>query len=417
MSDDSLKRRQLRRHKALATGLFFLMMVIYALTTWLMRAHPAPWQGYVNAFAEAGMVGALADWFAVTALFHYPLGIRIPHTNIIENSKNRIGSNLGNFVVDNFLNGATIRPYLEKMRLSPYAADWLGKQKNKDLLLHEATQMLQDVLQKLDDDTAAGFLARKGRELLESLDVPALAGRTLRYFLNKKEEQPLITLLAAKVGQFIAENEALVRQRVKKESYFFIPGFVEDKLAEKIANGLMSYFEEIATDPDHRIREEITAQLYELAHQLETAEKWKTRFAALQTDLLSEERIAGYTLKAWLAFKEKASEELAQPDGPLARYLSNSLDELAHKLQTDEGMQQKIDSWLRVQAYQLVLRHGQKAGALIENTVSGWEGKDLSNKLELEVGKDLQFIRINGTLVGGLVGLVIYVVTVLVGGS
>lgn len=417
MSDDSLKRRQLRRHKALATGLFFLMMVIYALTTWLMRAHPAPWQGYVNAFAEAGMVGALADWFAVTALFHYPLGIRIPHTNIIENSKNRIGSNLGNFVVDNFLNGATIRPYLEKMRLSPYAADWLGKQKNKDLLLHEATLMLQDVLQKLDDDTAAGFLARKGRELLESLDVPALAGRTLRYFLNKKEEQPLITLLAAKVGQFIAENEALVRQRVKKESYFFIPGFVEDKLAEKIANGLMSYFEEIATDPDHRIREEITAQLYELAHQLETAEKWKTRFAALQTDLLSEERIAGYALKAWLAFKEKASEELAQPDGPLARYLSNSLDELAHKLQTDEGMQQKIDSWLRVQAYQLVLRHGQKAGALIENTVSGWEGKDLSNKLELEVGKDLQFIRINGTLVGGLVGLVIYVVTVLVGGS
>lgn len=417
MSDDSLKRRQLRRHKALATGLFFLMMVIYALTTWLMRAHPAPWQGYVNAFAEAGMVGALADWFAVTALFHYPLGIRIPHTNIIENSKNRIGSNLGNFVVDNFLNGATIRPYLEKMSLSPYAADWLGKQKNKDLLLHEATLMLQDVLQKLDDDTAAGFLARKGRELLESLDVPALAGRTLRYFLNKKEEQPLITLLAAKVGQFIAENEALVRQRVKKESYFFIPGFVEDKLAEKIANGLMSYFEEIATDPDHRIREEITAQLYELADQLETVEKWKTRFAALQTDLLSEERIAGYALKAWLAFKEKASEELAQPDGPLARYLSNSLDELAHKLQTDEEMQQKIDSWLRVQAYQLVLRHGQKAGALIENTVSGWEGKDLSNKLELEVGKDLQFIRINGTLVGGLVGLVIYVVTVLVGGS
>jgi len=415
MSDDSLKRRQLNRHKALATGLFFLMMAIYALTTWLMRAHPAAWQGYVNAFAEAGMVGALADWFAVTALFHYPLGLRIPHTNIIENSKQRIGSNLGNFVVENFLNGATIRPYLEKMQLSPYAAGWLSKQKNKDLLLHEATLMLQDVLNKLDDATATSFLSRKAGELIDTLNVNALAARTLRYFLDKGEQQPLITLLAAKVGQFIAENEEMVRQRVKKESYFFIPGFVEDKLAVKIANGLMGYFEEIATDPNHRIREEITTQLYEVAFQLETAEKWKTTFSKLKAELLSPERLEGYALKAWHAFKEKLSEELAQPEGPLQRYLSNSLDELAQKLQTDVDMQQKIDSWLRVQAYQLVLRHGQKAGALIENTVGGWEGKDLSSKLELEVGKDLQFIRINGTLVGGLVGLVIYVLTVLLG--
>lgn len=416
MSDDSLKRRQLRRHKALATGLFFLMMAIYALTTWLMRAYPAAWQGYVNAFAEAGMVGALADWFAVTALFHHPLGLRIPHTNIIEQSKQRIGNNLGHFVVENFLNAATIRPYLEKMQLSPYAAGWLAKQKNKDLLLQEATLMVQDILSKLDDATAAHFLARKAGDVLEALQVNAIAARALRYFLDKGEQQPLITLLAAKVGQFIAENEALVRQRVKKESYFFIPGFVEDKLAEKIADGLMSYFEEIVTDPDHRIREEITAQLYELAYQMETADKWKSRFGKLQAELLSPERLEGYALKAWQGFKEKLGEELAHPEGPLQRYLSNSLDELAQKLQTDVAMQQKIDSWLRVQAYQLILRHGSRVASLIENTVGGWEGKELSNKLELEVGKDLQFIRINGTLVGGLVGLLIYVVTVLAQG-
>lgn len=411
MSDDSLKRRQLNRHKALATGLFFVMMAIYALTVWLMRAHPAAWQGYVNAFAEAGMVGALADWFAVTALFHYPLGLRIPHTNIIERSKNRIGSNLGNFVVENFLNAATIRPYLEKMELSPYAAGWLSKQKNKDLLLHEVTAMLQDVLAKLDDTTAAHFLANKAGDALDALDLNSLAARTLRYFIEKGEHQNLITLLALKVGQFIAENEELVRQRVKKESYFFIPSFVDNKLADKIANGLMGYFEEIATDPDHRIREEITVQLYEVARQLETADKWKNTFAKLKADMLTPERLEGYALTAWKAFKEKLSEELAQPAGPLSSYLSNTLDELASKLQTDVALQQKIDGWLRVQIYQLALRHGSKAGALIENTVGSWEGKDLSNKLELEVGKDLQFIRINGTLVGGLVGLVIYVLT------
>lgn len=411
MSDDSLKRRQLNRHKALATGLFFVMMVIYALTTWLMRAHPAPWQGYVNAFSEAGMVGALADWFAVTALFHYPLGLRIPHTNIIENSKQRIGSNLGNFVVENFLNGATIRPYLEKMKLSPYAAGWLSKQKNKDLLLREVTAMVQDALSKLDDQTAAGFLAKKAGDILDTLDLNALAARTLRYFVDKREHQQLITLIALKVGQFIAENEEMVRQRVKKESYFFIPSFVDNKLADKIANGLMGYFEEIAEDPEHRIREEITTQLYEVAHQLETSEKWKNTFAKLKGDLLASDRLEGYALTAWQSFKEKLGEELAQPEGPLHRYLSKTMDEMAYKLETDDVLQEKIDSWLRVQAYQLVLRHGPKAGALIENTVGGWEGKDLSDKLELEVGKDLQFIRINGTLVGGLVGLVIYVVT------
>ncbi len=405
------KQRQLRRHKAIATGLFVLMVVIYILTLVFLKRGAGGWAGAVNAFSEAAMVGALADWFAVTALFHHPLGLPIPHTNLIEKGKQRIGANLGGFVVSNFLTPQNLRPYLSKLKPSGMLAKWLQSEKHQHLILTEAANLLADVLRRMDDEAVAAFLARQGGTLLQEVDVSRLVSSGVRYAVEHNEQEAAITMLADKMRTFIVEQEGLVRDKVKKESYFFVPGFVNNKLAEKITSGLAHYFREIAEDPQHRIRQEISRELLKWAEELTTNPAWKEKFQNLKKAFLPEEKLAEYALAAWSKLKDTLLEELSQPDSSMLRYIQKALQEGVDKLATDVAMQEKIDNWARVQAYSAVLRYKDSAGELISNTVGNWPARELSQKLELEVRKDLQYIRVNGTLVGGLVGLLIYLLT------
>lgn len=405
------KAAQLRAFKRLATGLFLLMLAIYALSTWWARVYPAAWIGYVRAFSEAAMVGALADWFAVTALFHHPLGLPIPHTNLIERGKQAIGNNLGSFVVGNFLTPATIRPYIGKITVSAPAAQWLSVDKNKRLLIAEGSKLVQDIINKMDDAAVTRFLARRGRGLLEELKLNSVAASALQYFLDKGGHQKLITLMAEKMQVFIRQNENIVRDRVKKESFFFIPSFVDNKLAAKITSGLADYLAEIAHDEDHRLRKELADQLYVFAERLRTDEALAAEFNQLSTHLLSPEKLEEYATSAWQSLKATLHRELGSERSAFKKYLSRNIDELAQNLRENPALQNKIDSWVRHTAYKYILRNGAQVGALISNTVGNWQGKELSHKLELEVGKDLQYIRINGTLVGGLMGLFIYAIT------
>lgn len=409
------KAAQLRRHKALATGLFLLMLMVYAVAAWLSRAHAVAWAGYVKAFSEAAMVGALADWFAVTALFHHPLGIPIPHTNLIERGKKSIGDNLGNFVVTNFLTAANIRPYIQKLTVSVHAADWLEKAANKALLVREAGRLLGDIVQKMDDRLIAKFIARRGGALLKELKLNVLVSHAAQYFLNGGEHQKLVTLLAQKIKEYISEHEAMVREKVKAESYFFIPSFVDNKLAAKITGGLVRYFEEIELDDAHRIRSEITEQLYRFVGQLRDEPKWEEKFRQLSASILSPSKLEELAAAAWCSLKATLQEELGSEKSALSRYLTRTLDDLAGNLKGDVVLQQKIDGWIRHNAYKYILRNAPEAGELISKTIGNWQGNELSRKLELEVGKDLQFIRINGTIVGGTVGLLIYAITEWIG--
>ncbi len=409
------KAIQLRKHKLLATGLFLLMLLVYILMTWLLRTQPAGWMGYVKAFSEAAMVGALADWFAVTALFHHPLGIPIPHTNLIENSKKAIGNNLGNFVVTNFLTAKNIRPYIQKLTVTAYAADWLEKEKNKKILINEIIKLLNDIIGKLEDKQVADFIARKGNELLDTIELNKIVANALHYFLDKKEHEKLITALAEKIKGYISENGEMIKEKVKKESYFFVPNFVDNKLAEKITNGLVNYFDEIEKDNNHHIRAEIAAQLYQFAAGLQTEPKWKEEFLQLKNTLLSVEKVEEYAAAIWQSLKATLQKELQSNDSALVSYFHKTMNDLVVNLKTDTALQHNIDGWVRHTAYKYILRNTEGVGLLISNTVGNWKGRELSQKLELEVGKDLQFIRINGTVVGGLVGLLIYSITKWIG--
>ncbi|KMQ71967.1 DUF445 domain-containing protein [Chryseobacterium koreense] len=408
--NDQQKRISLRKFKAFATGLFLLMAVIFIITTILQKTNDSHWIGYIRAFSEAAMVGALADWFAVTALFNYPLGLKIPHTNLIENSKERIGDNLGSFVVNNFLSPQNIRPYILKLKVSGFVGEWLSKERNQQNLVRELSNVVLDILAKLDDSAVVNFIGKKAKEMSNDLKINKIVGNGIEYVLIKNDHQRLITNLSKQIKDYVIQNREMVQERVKKESYFLVPKFVDDAIAEKITSGLTKYFDEVENDENHQLRAEITKKLYAFAQEVQTEQKWENEFQGIKNDFLKEEKLQQYSKDIWQSIKKTLSNELAEEDSALKNYVKKNLAELSQSLKSDEDLQQKIDHWIRVTAYKYILKNTHQFGELISNTIGNWQGKELSEKLELEVGKDLQFIRVNGTLVGGLVGLLIYTV-------
>lgn len=413
--NEELKKRQLRNHKMLATGLFVLMTCIFLTMTYLQKYQNfGHWVGYVKAFSEAAMVGALADWFAVTALFHHPLGLKIPHTNLIEQSKERIGDNLGNFVVTNFLSPQNIRPYIQNLKVSHFIGEWLQKEKNSNILVKNLSEIVLDILQKLEDDAVVNFISKKAKEMTGDIKINQILGNGMEYLLEKNDHQKLITSLSAQIKNYILEHHEMVRERVKKESFSLIPSFVDDKIAEKITSGLFKYFEEVEQDPNHALRKEITQKLFDFSSEIKINPQYEQELNVIKDDFLQPEKIHQYSHDIWVSLKKTLTEELTQEDSSLKNYLHKNISEFSENLRTDEKLQHKIDHWVRVTAYKYILRNTNKFGDLIADTVGNWQGKELSEKLELEVGKDLQFIRINGTLVGGLVGLLIYSIAQLI---
>lgn len=409
-----MKEKKLRFHKRIATALFLFMTLMYIAMVILQKKAPE-WSfvGYIKAFSEAAMVGALADWFAVTALFHKPLGLPIPHTNLIENRKKDIGDNLGNFVVENFLKAENIRPYVESINVSSFIVKYLSKEKNINILINEIKVKLEEIIENTNDKKITNFITEKSKLLLQEIELNTLISNALEYLLKEKEHQKILDFIFLKIQFYILENKDLIHKKISQESAFFIPDFIDKILADKITAGLANYMGEAAENEEHSIRKEIENQLLLLKEDLKNEPHWKQKLEKLKDNLLQSENIEKYAESIWVYIKNFLKEDLSKPlnDSILKSYLKKSILNFTSQLQTDKQLQNRIDGWSQKTIYQFILKNRNEAGLLISQTVGNWKGRELSEKLELEVGKDLQFIRINGTLVGGLVGLLIYVIT------
>ncbi|WP_392447570.1 DUF445 domain-containing protein [Capnocytophaga canis] len=408
------KERKLRYHKRMATTLFLIMVVLYITMVFLQKKYPdTSLIGYIKAFSEAAMVGALADWFAVTALFHKPLGLPIPHTNLIENRKKSIGDNLGGFVVDNFLKPEGIRPYVEEVKITPFLAEWLSKEKNINTLTNEISEKIVQLVNGIDEENATDFITQKSKELLHEIELKTLISKSLDYIMEEKEHQKLLSFILQKIETYIWENKSLVQEKVSSKSAFFIPKFVDDILADKITEGLANYVAEIIKNPEHSVRKEVDNQLIMFGKDIQTSSKWETKIESIKNQLINSESIHKYALQIWKYLKDYINNDLVKPttDSTLKQHFHRYIQKISLQLHTDIELQQKIDRQIQKTAYQFILKNRHEVGTLISRTVGNWQGKELSRKLELEVGKDLQFIRINGTIVGGLAGLLIYAIT------
>lgn len=404
------KKKQLQKHKYIATGLFLLMVLIYIAMLLLSKNSSSAYIGYTKAFAEAGMIGALADWFAVTALFKYPLGIKIPHTNLIYNNKDLLGKNLGLFVTDNFLNQETIRPYITKINFSSMAIKWLNTESGSKKLSNVIKSLFKMALVKLDDNEVIEFINKKAHDAINEINIQELASNGMNYAIENNEHQRLLSLVIPKVKHYVVNNKEVIYKKVVEKNP--ILGLIGGKaVTNQLISGMLSFLEEIEKNENHNLRNEITIKLLEISEDIKANKKWEDSFNSIKMKFTSDEKFKNNIFKLWKNTKYSLIDNLNDQNYELNKYIEKHLIEFSLNLEHDKKMQEKINKTIHKFIYKLALRNSSEIGTIISKTINEWDGKEMSEKLELEVGKDLQFIRINGTLVGGFVGLIIYAIT------
>lgn len=404
------KKKQLRKHQAIATGLFAVMALLYLVLLFLQKYQPQPWIGYVKAFCEAAMVGALADWFAVTALFRHPLGLKIPHTNLIESSQASIGENLGDFVTENFLTPKNIRPYIERLDLATFIANWIEKKDNQLTIENEACHIIEHIITKIDEKILLKYLSQKAENAIQEIPLQNIASQGILYALENREPDRILALLIPQIHNYIDNNKEEIYQTIIERKH--ILGLIGGKsITNQIITGLHSFLEDISESPNHKIKIEIYEKLANLAIEINESQEWKEKFNTILTQFLTPDKIEKYVQDFYVSIKTSLLSQLKDDTSTLRQYIRNGISDLEQTLKKDIALQAKINSAIRLSLYKMALNNASEVGSIIKTTVEQWDGKELSEKLELEVGKDLQYIRINGTLIGGLVGLLIYTIT------
>jgi len=400
------KEQQLRRMKRIPLLLLFLMMLLFAAT---LHA-PAPWAGWVHAFAEAGMVGALADWFAVVALFRHPLGLPIPHTAIIPNRKNDIGESMSRFVAEHFLEPEVVRRKLQETNLAKFVVGWLKSEKGRRSVEDLSAAVLRWALGALHEKRVRRFLSRLSRRQLANVSLAPLLGNTLDWLVRGQRHQQILTQVLRYAIELVHDNRDAIRARVQRESPWWVPGFVDDRILKKMLERIEHQLFEMALDPEHPMRGQFNQWVQKLASELRNNPAHRRLGDEFKQQLLANDELQDYLYGLWRELAQNVEKDIEQPDSVIRQHVGNWLENVADELEDDKDMQAWVNAWLVESVTQVVGRNRSQIASLISDTVRSWDGMDTSRRVELAIGRDLQFIRINGTLVGGLVGLLIHAV-------
>ena len=400
------KALQLRRMKRIPLLLLCLMALLFFLTL----HSPAGWAGWLHAFAEAGMVGALADWFAVVALFRHPLGIPIPHTAIIPNRKDEIGESMSRFVADHFLEPGVVRKKLQNTDLAAFVVSWLKSEKGKQSVEDLSSAVLRWALGALHEKRVRRFLSRLSSRQLADVSLAPLLGNTLEWLVRGQRHQQILTQVLRYTIELVHDNRDAIRVRVQKESPWWLPGFVDDRILKKMLERIEHQLFEMALDQDHPLRGQFNRWVQKLALELKNNPEHRRWGDEIKQQLLENDELQDYLYGLWRELAGSIESDLEKPESMTRQQVGQWLDNVADELEEDEDMQAWLNTWL-VNAITLVVgRNSAQIASLISDTVKSWDGMDTSRRVELAIGRDLQFIRINGTLVGGLVGLLIHAV-------
>jgi uncharacterized membrane-anchored protein YjiN (DUF445 family) len=367
-----------------------------------------PWLAYIRAFAEAGMVGACADWFAVVALFRHPLGIPIPHTAIVAHSKERIGIAIGRFMANNFLSPQVLAERIRDVDISGWAARWILREDNAKTVAQRATSSLNQALAAVPREDLNTFLSGAVRAGIERVPASALASRLLALFWAHGELQALAERLLAWASTALASNRERLRATVSKRTSRLIPKWIDSIVADKIIDGVMRILDEMR-EPGHPWRIEMTTTVEQLIGDLATKPELIEKGEELKAKMLAAPAVMGQIDALWVRIENllEAPETQAKMTAMLARFLTD----LGTRIQNDEQLRDSVNRWLRVAVLRAVAPRRMELTQFIRKVVENWDTATLTDRIELAVGRDLQYIRINGTIVGGLVGLIIFAVT------
>ena len=398
-----------RTMRRTATGLIVLMAALFLVSGRYLEVHPA-W-GYLHAFAEAAMVGGLADWFAVTALFRRPLGLPIPHTAIIPENKDRIADTMAGFLRENFLTPAVVGRRMGAMNLAGAVGSYLADPKaaNDSRIRAGAGELAVEVLQSLDPDRL-GTQVRTGiKTQLGKLEIAPLLGGMLEAMIADGRHKPLIDKIIRWAGLVLEDNEALVRDMVHKRANAVLRFTgLDERLANSVLDGLYKLLAEVLIDPDHPLRSKIEEGLQELAHGLRDDPEMQERVERMKRELLDNPAIGAWWQGVWERLRANLITAIRTSGGAGKGYLGDTLAELGAALRDDERLQRQVNRFARRTAVGIATRYGDQIVQLVSETVKRWDAQTITDRVEGAVGRDLQFIRINGTMVGGLVGLTIH---------
>lgn len=396
----------LRRMKLVATGLLVLAALVFVAAR-AVDDQPT-WLGYVQAFAEAAMVGALADWFAVTALFRHPLGVPIPHTAIIPKRKDQIGESLGEFVEGNFLTREVLDERLGEAQIAARLGRWLDDREHLERATEAGADALRASFEVLDDDEIQAGLERVVEARLRSIGAAPLLGRIIELSIESGDHQRLLDVGLTAVRGFVDDNQAAFRDRLQHESPWWIPESIDDRIFVKITGAIDRFLSDVGDDPDHEVRRNIEARARLLAHRLRTDPAMQARADQLVEDLLAHPEVRHWLSTLWSEAKRAMLAAADDPASELRLRMRVSIERFGRRLRDDAALRAKVDGWIAQSVGYLVDHYRHEVGDLIASTVARWDAESTSRRMELQVGRDLQFIRINGTLVGGLVGVVIH---------
>jgi uncharacterized membrane-anchored protein YjiN (DUF445 family) len=394
--------------KVAATGLLLVMAAIFTGA----RAFEAqyPWLSYVKAFAEAAMVGGLADWFAVTALFRHPLGLPIPHTAIIPRNKDRIGESLAAFINDNFLVARVVARRMRNIDVASAAGRFLRAPAGEGTRIRQgASRLIGDIFESLDDERLGGIVKGAISARLRRMEVSPLIGHALASAINEDRHVPMLEAAIRWLARALDANESLIREMVRKRTSWVLKlAGIDEKLSDSIIEGLRKLTVEMATDPAHPVRIKVEEALAQLANDLQTRPETQARVEAMKDELLANRSVGLWIDALWQKAREAMIAAARNPDAAMAGKLGEVLRAMGGTLESDKRIRAAINEFARRAVAGMAASYGSSIVKLVSETIRGWDAQTVTARLESAVGRDLQYIRINGTLVGGLVGLLLH---------
>ena len=413
IQDEALKRARLVRMQRFALLLLVCAAVVFVVALFLERSHSWAWLGYVRAAAEASLVGGVADWFAVTALFRHPLGIPIPHTAIVPARKDRIGRALGNFVQQNFLDRAVVAYKLSSLRLGDRAAQWLSEPANARSVTRVVAHALTSATNVLRDEDVQSFLERTVGDRARSVQVAPLLGRALRLLTADGRHQELLDEALSLAARATEANDTLIREKVQEQTPWWIPNVVDRRISDRVVTGIGRTLAEVSDNPDHPLRHRFDEAVQSFIERLQSSPETIARAEALKQELLADAAIREFAGTIWSDIKRKLKEYALRTEQEHfeSGRLENAIATLAHNALQDPALSEKLNSWVDQAVLAAVDASRGEIAQLISSTVSAWDPRETSRRIELQIGRDLQFVRINGTIVGGMVGLLLYALT------
>jgi uncharacterized membrane-anchored protein YjiN (DUF445 family) len=407
--NEAVRRRELSRMKAVAAGALVVAGIIFIISRLYESQHP--WLGYLRATAEASLVGGLADWFAVTALFRHPMGIPIPHTAILQKQKDRVGQILGNFVQNHFLSRAVLVPRLSGIHPADRAAVWLAIPANRSLLARHLAGGLARAVESLPETEVRQLMHRSARSRLEQVQLAPLVGEVLEVAATGSKPQELLGEVIRAVTGAVRDAHDVIRDRVRDEAPRWLPVPVRDKVADRIISGIERTLAEMSSNPMHPIRRRFDAALEQFIVRLRTSPEMQQKIEGMKRDLIGHPVVEDFISSIWDQARATAARYRNEPESASLEPIEEVLASIATSLESNQQLRDELNNFVSETVASVLEQHRHEAASLIADTVAGWDPAVAAERIELAVGRDLQFVRLNGTLVGGLAGLVIYTLT------